>query len=116
MKLLSVTTTFSAILEIESDYQLLRFNGFLDAFSVPIFNIMMDKHIKQEPENLILDLSKVEFLDSSGLGALVRLVNNFNGNTLVVAQGMIAQIIDLLGLTKFLSLQSTLTQAISKLE
>ncbi len=115
-KLLSITKTFSAIVEVNPHYQLLHFLGFLDAYSVPNFNSMMDKYIEKEPENLILDFSKVEFLDSAGLGALVRLVHNFKGNTLVVAQGMIAKLIETLGLSKFLSLQSTIDEAILKFQ
>jgi anti-anti-sigma factor len=113
-KLLSITRTFSAMIEIKENYQSLHFIGFLDAFSVSSFNGAMDKHIQKEPKSLILDLSKVEFLDSAGLGALVRLVNTFDGNSLVVAQGSIAQLIKIVQLNKFLSLTSTFEEAILK--
>jgi anti-anti-sigma factor len=115
-KLLSITKTFSAIIEVNPHCQILHFSGFLDAYSVPNFNSMMDKYIEKEVGNLILDLYKVEFLDSAGLGALVRLVHNFKGNTLIVAQGMIAKLIKAVGLSKFLSLQSTIDEAILKFQ
>jgi anti-anti-sigma factor len=115
-KLFSITRTFSAIFEFKEDYQSLQFIGFLDAFSVSSFKEAMDKYIQKEPKSLILDLSKIEFLDSAGLGALVRLVNTFDGNTLVVAQGSIAQLIKIVRLDKFLSLTSTFEEAILKFQ
>jgi anti-anti-sigma factor len=115
-KLLSITRTFSAIFEVKENYQLLQFIGFLDAFSVSSFNEAMDRHIQKEPKGLILDLSKVEFLDSAGLGALVRLVDTFDGNTLVVAQGSIAKVIQVVCLDKFLSLTLTFEEAILKFQ
>jgi anti-anti-sigma factor len=115
-KFLSVTQTFSAIFEVKESYQSLQFVGFLDSFSVSSFNRAMDKNIQKEPRGLILDLSKVEFLDSAGLGALVKLVNTFDGNTLVVAQGMIAKVIQIVRLDKFLSLTSSIDEAILKFQ
>jgi anti-anti-sigma factor len=115
-KILSITNTFSATLKTEENYQSLHFIGFLDSFSVLNFNNTMDKYIEKEPRNLILDLSKVEFLDSGGLGALVRVVNNFDGNTLVVASGAIAKLIEILRLNNFFSLTSTIDEATLKFQ
>ena len=60
--------------EIKDNYQLFRLTGLLDAFSEPTFRKVMEKCVEEGPKNLILDLSKIDFVDSSGLGALVQLV------------------------------------------
>ena len=115
MDKLSISNTCTILVHKESNYQLFQFFGFLDAFSIPMFNEIIVKHIDKEQENLILDLSTVEFLDSAGLGSLVRLKNDFKGNILVIAKGTVAKIIELLGLKEYLSLQATLDAAVHKI-
>ena len=91
----------------------------MDAFSEPVFRKKLDGLIAEGPNNVILDLSKIDFVDSSGLGALVQLVKKAQteGGTLqVVTNPRVTQTVKLVRLEKFLSLQSSLEDAIKNLE
>ena len=105
--------------EIKNNYQLFRLTGLLDAFSELIFRKALGEFIDEGPNNIILDLSKIEFVDSSGLGALVQLVKKAQtvGGTLqIVSNPRVTQTVKLVRLEKFLSLQSTVAAAIAEVK
>jgi anti-anti-sigma factor len=104
--------------EVRDNYQLFRLTGLLDAFSEPTFRKVLDKCIDEGPNHIILDLSKIEFLDSSGLGALVQLVkkaqsDDRKGTLQVVSNARVTQTVKLVRLEKFLSLQPSLDAALA---
>jgi anti-anti-sigma factor len=71
------------------------------------------------PKNLILDLAAIDFVDSSGLGALVQLVKQattYGGTVQVVTNPRVTQTVKLVRLEKFLSLQPSVDDAIANLE
>ena len=79
---------------------------------------MIGKLIDEGPANIILDLSKIDFVDSSGLGALVKLVKKtqtLEGTLQIVANARVTQIVKLVRLEQFLSLQSSIDAAIEKI-
>ncbi len=79
----------------------------------------MSKYIEAGPKNLILDLAAIDFVDSSGLGALVQLVKKAttDGGTIqVVTNPRVTQTVKLVRLEKFLSLQPSVDDAIANLE
>ncbi len=105
--------------EIKDNYQLFRLTGLLDAFSELIFRKSIGTCIDEGPKDIILDLSKIEFVDSSGLGALVQLVKKAqtDGGTLqVVSNPRVTQTVKLVRLEKFLSLQNSVNDAIAKIK
>lgn len=68
---------------------------------------------------MILDLSTIDFVDSSGLGALVQLVKqaqNSDGTLQIVSNPRITQTVKLVRLEKFLSLQPTVDEAVKKVK
>lgn len=76
---------------------------------------MLDKCVEEGPSNLILDLSQIDFVDSSGLGALVQLVKkvqNVGGSLQIVTNPRVTQTVKLVRLEKFLSLQPSVDTAI----
>jgi len=88
--------------------------GLLDAFSEPSFQKVLGKCVEDGPANLILDLSKIDFIDSSGLGALVQLVKKAQtagGSLQIVTNPRVTQTVKLVRLEKFLSLQPSLDEA-----
>ena len=104
--------------EVKNNYQLFRLTGLLDAFSEPTFRKTLDKCIEEGPNHIILDLSKIEFLDSSGLGALVQLVKKaqsdpLKGTLQVVSNARVTQTVKLVRLEKFLSLQPSVDAALA---
>lgn len=78
----------------------------------------MGKFVEDGPSNIILDLSAIDFVDSSGLGALVQLVKKAsgqNGSVQVVTNPRVTQTVKLVRLEKFLSLQPSVDDAIANL-
>lgn len=105
--------------EIKDNYQLFRLTGLLDAFSELIFRKSIGSCIDEGPKDIILDLSKIDFVDSSGLGALVQLVKKAQteGGTLqVVTNPRVTQTVKLVRLEQFLSIQSSVNAAIAKVK
>jgi anti-anti-sigma factor len=67
---------------------------------------------------LVIDLSRIDFLDSSGLGALVQLAKECNdaGITyVVVGNARVTQTVKLVRLEQFLHLRPDLEQALGSL-
>jgi anti-anti-sigma factor len=80
---------------------------------------VLSKYIEAGPTNLILDLAAIDFVDSSGLGALVQLVKKATtegGTVQVVTNPRVTQTVKLVRLEKFLSLQPSVDDAIANLE
>jgi anti-anti-sigma factor len=105
--------------DVRGTYQLFRLTGLLDAFSEPAFRKVMNKYVEVGPKHIILDLSGIDFVDSSGLGALVQLVKKAtteNGTVQVVTNPRVTQTVKLVRLEKFLSLQPTVDDAIANIE
>ena len=68
---------------------------------------------------MILVLSQIDFIDSSGLGALVQLVKKAQtagGSLQLVTNARVTQTVKLVRLEKFLSLQPSVEAAIENLE
>jgi anti-anti-sigma factor len=68
---------------------------------------------------VVLDLSKIDFLDSSGLGALVQLAKQAKGqegSLQIVTNPRVTQTVKLVRLEKFLPLHNSLDEAIAALK
>lgn len=105
--------------EVGETYQIFRLTGLLDAFSEPTFRKEISKLIDEGPKNIILDLSHIDFLDSSGLGALVQLVKqaqSAKGSLQVVTNPRVTQTVKLVRLETFLSLRNSLADALATLK
>lgn len=86
----------------------------LDAFSEPTFRKVLSSKIDDGPKNIILDLSQIDFVDSSGLGALVQLAKSAqtaSGTLQIVTNARVTQTVKLVRLEKFLSLQPNVEAA-----
>ncbi len=91
----------------------------LDAFSEPTFRKVLGAKIDEGPKHIILDLSQIDFIDSSGLGALVQLAKQAqtaNGTLQIVTNARVTQTVKLVRLEKFLSLQPTVDAALENLK
>lgn len=102
--------------EVKDTHQTFRLTGLLDAFSEPTFRKVVSDHIADGPSQVVLDLSKIDFLDSSGLGALVQLAKqakNQQGSLQIVTNSRVTQTVKLVRLEKFLPLHNTLDEAIA---
>lgn len=118
-KKLNLTVSLRGTREIGNNYQLFRLTGLLDAFSEATFRKVLSNCIDSGPKNLVLDLSQIDFVDSSGLGALVQLVKktqNLQGSLQIVSNPRVTQTVKLVRLEKFLSLQSSVEVALENLK
>ena len=116
---ITLTVSLRGTREVGDNCQIFRLAGLLDAFSEPTFRKVLEKYVESEPKDVILDLSKIDFIDSSGLGALVQIAkkSQTSGGTFqVVTNPRVTQTVKLVRLEKFLALQTTLDAALQNLE
>lgn len=66
--------------EVTPEYTLLRFSGNVDAYSVEKTRPEVLSSVPETAANIIIDLTKVEFLDSHGVGMLVSLLKRSHKN------------------------------------
>jgi anti-sigma B factor antagonist len=64
----------------EQDTAVLSVRGELDALSCPELRPVIDALVTSEPERVTVDLSELELIDSSGVGALVSLYKRVRAN------------------------------------
>jgi anti-anti-sigma factor len=105
--------------DVKEKYQLFRLTGLLDAFSEPTFRKVIGKCIDDGPKNIVLDLSQIDFVDSSGLGALVQAAKQAqsnNGSLQIVTNARVTQTVKLVRLEKFLSLQTSVDTALENIK
>lgn len=103
--------------EQQAHCQLFRFTGQLDAYSDKQFAEFIDAH-RGASQPLVLDLTHIDFIDSSGLGALVNLAKqcNIDGQRfLLVGNARVVQTVKLVRLEQFLHLMPDLDAALGSL-
>jgi len=116
---LTLTVSLRGTCEVRNNYQLFRLTGLLDAFSEATFRKVLSKCIDEGPKHVILDLSQIDFVDSSGLGALVQLVKkaqSLEGTLQIVSNPRVTQTVKLVRLEKFLSLQPSVDEAVKNVK
>ena len=94
------------------------FKGQLDAFSENQFKTFVTNNLKNDLP-FVIDLTKIDFLDSSGLGALVQTAKECKKLKVgfsVVGNSRVAQTIKLVRLGDFLNLNSCLEDALTYLK
>lgn len=114
-----MTVSLRGTREVKDNYQLFRLTGLLDAFSEATFRRVISKCIEDGPKHIILDLSQIDFVDSSGLGALVQLVKKAQtdeGTLQIVTNPRVTQTVKLVRLEKFLSLQPSVDDALNNIK
>jgi anti-anti-sigma factor len=81
-------------------------SGELDIESVARLNDRVDQLLTSPVSHLKFDLSDLEFMDSSGLGLLLRLTNQFGPAQVHGARPLIRRVIEVSGLTEVLQLEA----------
>ncbi|MDJ0688022.1 MAG: STAS domain-containing protein [Xenococcaceae cyanobacterium MO_188.B32] len=114
-----MTVSLRGTREVRKNYQIFRLTGLLDAFSEPTFRKVLGTCIDDGPKNIVLVLSQIDFIDSSGLGALVQLVKKAQtagGSLQIVTNARVTQTVKLVRLEKFLSLQPSVEAALENIK
>jgi anti-sigma B factor antagonist len=70
------------VFEIQNDprFSMVRFFGYVDASTVQQIRPVLQEKIPANCVNLVIDLQRVEFLDSHGVGLFVSLLKRVHGN------------------------------------
>jgi anti-sigma B factor antagonist len=99
------------------DCAVIRVAGEVDVYTAPMLREQIRELAAKGAVHLIADLGQVDFLDSTGLGALVgglkRLREEGGSLTLVITAPRILRIFQITGLTKVLATQRSVTDAIT---
>ncbi len=114
-----LTVSLRANFTVKTKIVIFTFTGQLDAFSEKQFKNFITSNLEKNPLPFIIDLSKIDFLDSSGLGALVQTakeVKKLKLKFFVIGNSRVGQTIKLVRLGDFLNLESNLDDAFSKLK
>ncbi len=113
-----LTVSLRGNLDVKTNIIVFTFKGQLDAFSEKQFKNFVTNNLKNELP-FVIDLTKIDFLDSSGLGALVQTAKECKKLKLgfsVVGNSRVAQTIKLVRLGDFLNLNSSLEDAFTYLK
>ncbi len=95
-----------------------HFTGQLDAYSEKQFIEFLDDALSSNKLPIVLDLTKIDFLDSSGLGAMVHSAKKCKKSKrsfVVVGNARVIQTIKLVRLEEFLQVKADLSTALNQL-
>ena len=95
-----------------------NFTGQLDAYSEKQFTTYINEVLSSNQLSVVIDLTNIDFIDSSGLGAMVQAAKKctqLKRAFSVVGNPRVIQTIKLVRLEEFLHLAPDLKSAISKL-
>lgn len=106
--------TLTLDLQENASHWLLTLTGDLDYGECSAFRMNIDRIIKSAPPATIVDLSGLEYLDSSGLGLLLSLSKEYGaqgGRLALVTNETVDNILSLTRLNGIFSTASTLREA-----
>jgi anti-sigma B factor antagonist len=99
---------------------ILVLGGEVDVYTSPRLKQEMVEHLNQGARNLIVDLSSVEYLDSTGLGVLIgglKRARERSGDLRLVCDSLrILRIFEITGLTKIFDIHHSEAEALAALE
>ncbi len=105
-------------LETGEDYWVLALVGELDYSECAAFRMTIDRILKNSPRSTVVDLSRLDYLDSSGLGLLLSLSKEYGahgGRLVLVTNDAVDSILDLTRLSGIFTTATTLDDAMTML-
>lgn len=101
----------------EGDVAIVRAQGEIDVFTAPGLDAELDGLIADGNTHLVIDLSQVAFLDSTGLGVVVKILKHTREAggwlRLVVTSGRIRKIFEITGLDVVIPIFDTTPEAVA---
>lgn len=95
-------------------------DGEIDVYTAPLLREALDRQIAAGRAQLVVDLEKVTFIDSTGLGVLVgrlKLVRGQNGSLrIVTTQDRVLKVFAITGLDKVFHIFGTVDEAVPPAE
>ena len=102
----------------ERDINILRLEGYVDAHTFTEFEEELTRLVESGKYNLLLDLEKLTYINSTGLGLLMATFRQVrqHGGDLVIAKmsDKITNIFNLLGFSRLISTYPTEAEALQK--
>jgi anti-sigma B factor antagonist len=102
---------------VVDEMQVFELVGSLDIATSPTVRAALTSASERGNHRLVVDLTQVDFLDSTGLGALIggqRRAKEFNGEVRLVAkEGQILRLLRITGLLKVFAVYATLDDALA---
>lgn len=99
------------------DAMIYRLRGSLDFATAPSLRAALIEAANEGKHDIIVDLSHLEFLDSTGLGALIgahrRALENGGRVRLIVADGTIQRLLTITGLMRTFAVYASLDAALN---
>lgn len=108
-------------IDIKSEHNgaalIFRLKGSLDLATSPTVRAALLEAAGEEKHEIVVDLSNVEFIDSTGLGALIgghrRALENGGGVSLVVTDGPISRLLNITGLIRVFKVYGSVADALA---
>ncbi len=104
----------SMTLDEDAERWTLALKGELDYSECATFRMTIDRILKHAPPHTVIDLSGVEYLDSSGLGLLLALSKEYSahgGRLVLVTNEAVDSILDLTRLSSIFSCARSMDEA-----
>ena len=96
-------------------YTVVWAHGEIDMATAPDLTQELSEAVRAHPCRVIVDLTQVTFMDSTGFSALVRARAEGNGELrLVGASGMVCEVLRITGLEEVFPVHSTIEEAIGQ--
>ena len=100
-----------------SDIQILDVNGEIDLYNAPQIKELINKLIDEKKYNVIINLDRVSYIDSSGIGALISSLSNLKkyqgGLKIINVSGSVRKVFELTKLTSFFEIYDNEQDAVS---
>ena len=100
------------------DVNVIALRGEIDVYTAPLLRQKIVDLVDEGALNIVVDMEKVDFLDSTGLGVLVeglKRVRTRGGDlSIVVTQDKILKIFDITGLNKAFPIYGSRDQAVEE--
>lgn len=101
----------------QGDHMVVQITGEIDVYTAPKLREALIELVNDGHYHLVIDVERVEFLDSTGLGVLVgglKRVRTHDGSLAVVCtQERLLKIFRITGLTKVFSIRDSVDAAVS---
>ena len=106
--------------EIDADTHVIELGGEVDLYTAPEFKERLVQVIEDGKKQLVVDLSKATFIDSTTLGVLVGGVKRLRPNegqlSLVCSDRNITKIFEITGLDRVFTIHGTRDEAVAALD
>lgn len=97
---------------------ILDIQGEIDLYNAPEIKDTIQKLIEEQKYNIIINLEKVSYIDSSGIGALISSLSNLKkyqgGLKIINVYASVKKVFELTKLTSFFEIYDSEDEALSK--